>query len=104
MALQMARPYKHPKTGIYHYRQKIPADLRGKLGDKIISRSLRTRDPQEAKIRNANEVRKQALVWDGYTYTIPISGQLFSAVSLAASDAFPYRKFGYTHTPPGEPL
>lgn len=66
MALQMARPYKHPKTGIYYYRQKIPADLRPKLGDKIISRSLHTRDPQTAKTRNAEEVRKQALLWDRY--------------------------------------
>lgn len=98
MALQMARPYKHPKTGIYYYRQKTPADLRGKLGDKIISRSLRTRDPQEAKIRNANEVRKQALIWDGYRKApkpltfqqiVALSGTLYHDL-MAARGAEPW--------------
>jgi integrase len=66
MALQMARPYKHPKTGVYYFRQKVPADLRSKLGNKIVSRSLRTKDAGLAKIRNADEVRKQAVIWDSY--------------------------------------
>lgn len=64
MALQMARPYKHPKTGIYYFRQRVPTDLRGLLGDKIVSRSLQTRDREQAKLRNAVEIQKQAKVWD----------------------------------------
>jgi hypothetical protein len=32
MALAMARPWKHPKTGIYRLRKRIPDDLRSLLG------------------------------------------------------------------------
>lgn len=63
MALQMAQPYKHPRSGVYYFRQRVPTDLRGILGDKIVSRSLRTKDPATAKLRNIEEVRKQALIW-----------------------------------------
>ena len=63
MALQMARPFKHPRYGVYYFRQRVPADLRSILGDKIVSRSLRTKDPEEAKLRHADEMRKQSLIW-----------------------------------------
>lgn len=36
MALQMACPYKYPRTGVYYFRQYIPTDLRGILGGKIV--------------------------------------------------------------------
>jgi hypothetical protein len=58
MALQMSRPYKHPRNGVYYFRQRVPTDLRPLLGDKIVSRSLRTKEPSQAKILNAGEVRK----------------------------------------------
>lgn len=64
MALQMARPYKHPRTGVYYFRQRVPTDLRRLLGDKIVSRSLRTKDKEQAKLRNAVEVQKQAMIWE----------------------------------------
>lgn len=64
MALQMARPYKHPKTGVYYFRQRVPTDLRALLGDKIVSRSLGTKDPEAAKLANASEVQKQAMIWE----------------------------------------
>lgn len=63
MALQMARPFKHPRTGVYYFRQRVPTDLRAVLGDKIVSRSLRTKDPASAKLRNVDEIRKQAVIW-----------------------------------------
>lgn len=69
MALQMARPYEHPRTGVYYFRQRVPTDLRGILGDRIVSRSLRTKDPETAKVRNADEVRRQALIWAGHRKT-----------------------------------
>lgn len=64
MALQMARPYKHPKTGVYYFRQRVPTDLRRLLGDKIVSRSLHTKDKEQAKVRNAVEVQRQAMIWE----------------------------------------
>jgi integrase len=51
MTLPMSRPYKHPKTGIYWIRKRIPADLVEKLGRREVTRSLDTRDPEEAKRR-----------------------------------------------------
>ena len=64
MVLQMARPQKNPKSGIYYFRQKTPADLVAAFGRKEVSLSLGTKDPTEAKARNIDAVRKQALIWD----------------------------------------
>ncbi|KQB12428.1 integrase [Rhodobacter capsulatus] len=64
MVLQMARPQKNPKSGVYYFRQKTPADLVAVFGRKEVSRSLGTKDPAEAKERNIDAVRKQALIWD----------------------------------------
>ena len=64
MVLQMARPQKNPKTGVYYYRQKVPTDLRQIVGRSEVSRSLRTKDPEDAKRLNAVQVRKQALEWE----------------------------------------
>ncbi len=63
MALQMARPYKHPRYRGYSFRQRVPTGLRGILGDRIVSRSLRTEDPEAAKQRNVDQIRKQAVIW-----------------------------------------
>jgi hypothetical protein len=49
MALAMARPWKHPKTGIFWLRKRIPDDLRPLLGKREEKQSLGTRDPDEAK-------------------------------------------------------
>lgn len=49
MALAMARPWKHPKTGIYWLRKAVPEDLRSLVSKREEKRSLKTRDPTEAK-------------------------------------------------------
>lgn len=86
MVLQMARPYKHPKTGVYYFRQRVPTDLRSLLGDKIVSRSLRTKDKEQAKLRNVVEVQKQAMIWERhrkqpeplpFAQIVALSGQLY---------------------------
>jgi integrase len=48
----MAQPFRHPKTGIFQLRRKVPEELRAALGREF-KRSLRTRDPHEAKARFA---------------------------------------------------
>jgi hypothetical protein len=45
----MARPWKHPKSGIYWLRKGVPADLRVALGKREEKFGLGTRDPSEAK-------------------------------------------------------
>ncbi|CAN7212505.1 DUF6538 domain-containing protein [Variovorax paradoxus] len=49
----MAQPFKSP-TGIYQLRRKVPPELRPALGHEY-KRSLKTRDPSEAKTRFAEE-------------------------------------------------
>lgn len=49
MALAMSRPWKHPKTGIYWFRKRVPDDLQKLVGKREEKQSLGTRDPAEAK-------------------------------------------------------
>lgn len=69
MVLHMSRPQKDKKTGVYYYRQKVPVDLRAAFGKAEAIRSLRTKDPEIAKVRNAEEVLKQAKVWQSLRAT-----------------------------------
>jgi hypothetical protein len=54
MALNMTRPTKHPRTGIYHVRLAVPEPLRGTAkalfgsGREFVE-NLRTKDPKVAK-------------------------------------------------------
>ncbi|MEJ5084139.1 DUF6538 domain-containing protein [Brucella pseudogrignonensis] len=68
MGLPMPSPYKHPKTGVYYLRQRVPADLKDEARGRIVAlpisetpksftvgdgvkASLETKDPAEAKAR-----------------------------------------------------
>jgi integrase len=51
MPLMMARPFKHPTTGMYWFRRVVPEELRALVGKREEKRSLRTKDPEEAKRR-----------------------------------------------------
>ena len=49
MALSMSRPWKHPDSGFYWFRKRVPDDLGSLLGKREERFSLGTRDPIEAK-------------------------------------------------------
>lgn len=70
MSLRVARPWKNPRTGVFHLRQRTPLDLIGRLqgqsvtlpiGDTwasitvgpIVQASLRTKEPNEARVRHS---------------------------------------------------
>jgi len=53
----MAQPFKHPDTGIYYLRRKVPPELRSFLGREY-KRSLNTREPTEAKALFAEQWAK----------------------------------------------
>ena len=70
MSLRVAQPWRNPKTGVYHLRQRTPIDLflglKGQtlslpIGEAwatvtvgcIVQASLRTKEPQEARYRHA---------------------------------------------------
>jgi integrase len=63
MVLAMTRPFKHPRTGIYWFRKRVPADLVEVVGRKEVTESLGTRDPTEAKQRLAILLREHELRW-----------------------------------------
>jgi uncharacterized protein (DUF2336 family) len=63
MALAMARPWKHPKTGIFWLRKRIPDDLRALLGKREEKQSLGTREPNEAKRIHAQALAELGERW-----------------------------------------
>ncbi|GAA3865291.1 DUF6538 domain-containing protein [Celeribacter arenosi] len=55
MTLKMPNPIKNKKSGIFSIRVRVPADLVTAFGRSEYVKSLRTRDPAEAKVRFAAE-------------------------------------------------
>jgi integrase len=63
MALSMARPFKHPDTGVYYFRRTVPDDLRAMVGKREEKVSLRTKDPDEARRLHAVEAVRVDKEW-----------------------------------------
>ncbi len=66
MVLQMSRPHKNRKSGVYYFRQKTPADLVAVVGKKEVGWSLRTKDPEQAKRLHTLAEQKQDAIWERY--------------------------------------
>jgi len=62
MALPMSRPTRS-KSGVYYLQKRVPSDLVQKVGRRAIKRSLRTKDPLEAKARHAQALQELELEW-----------------------------------------
>ena len=45
----MSSPWKHPETGVYYFKRKVPADVVEAVGKSWFKKSLRTKDLSEAK-------------------------------------------------------
>jgi len=63
MVLSMARPFKHPKTGVYWFRKAVPKELQAALGKREYLRSLRTKDPTQARTLHANVAAEVEKHW-----------------------------------------
>ena len=63
MVLRMARPVRHPTTGIYQFRKRVPDALRPVLGKREEKISLGTRDPSEAKEAHARVTAEVEARW-----------------------------------------
>ena len=63
MALAMSRPWKHPRTGVYWLRKRVPEDLRRLVAKREILQSLRTKNPAEAKLRHAEALVELETQW-----------------------------------------
>jgi integrase len=63
MALSMSRPWKHPKTGVYWLRKRVPDALQPLVGKQEVKRSLKTQDPTEAKQRHLQALAELEAQW-----------------------------------------
>lgn len=63
MVLAMSRPSRHPKTGIFWLRKRVPSDVVARVGRAIEYFSLQTRDPGEAKKRHAEALARLEARW-----------------------------------------
>ncbi|WP_244602881.1 MULTISPECIES: DUF6538 domain-containing protein [Mesorhizobium] len=59
----MSRPVKHRKTGVYWFRKRVPADIALLTGRKEVNRTLRTKDPNEAKRKFAEVLAEHEREW-----------------------------------------
>jgi hypothetical protein len=60
----MARPWQHPRTGIFWLRKRAPADLVPIVNRREEKRTLGTRDPAEAKKRHAEALAELERRWE----------------------------------------
>ena len=68
----MARPVRHPKTGIFLFRKRVSNALReivGKTEEKV---SLGTRDPAEAKILHSQIAAEVEARWQQFAKGVQI--------------------------------
>ena len=63
MPRAMARPWKHPKTGIFWLRKRVPDDLRPLVGKREEKRSLQTKDPAQARKLHAQALADVEAQW-----------------------------------------
>ncbi len=63
MVLMMARPFKHPTTGVYYYRRGVPEELRPLVGRREEKVSLGTKDLNEAKRLHAQKAAEVEARW-----------------------------------------
>ncbi len=63
MVLQMPRPFRHPRSSVYYFRVRVPADLVGLVGRTEIKVSLGTKDPSLAKQLFSEKERETEARW-----------------------------------------
>lgn len=95
MVLQMPRPFKHPKTGVYYFRVRVPADLVGVLGRAEVKASLGTKDPLLAKERFAQRAGEVSAEWAAlrarpvaipHRQLVALSGKLYRRIMKMFED------------------
>jgi integrase len=65
MVHAVGTPKRHPESGIYLFRKRVPERLKESVGKSEIKFSLRTRDPVVARIRNLEETARLERAWSG---------------------------------------
>ncbi|NTE66165.1 integrase [Agrobacterium tumefaciens] len=95
MVLQMARPQRHPTTGIFQLRKRVPKHLIPLVGKKEEKISLGTRDPSEAKILHARALTVIETRWKQLSVgvislsqkqAVAMSGEIYRAMVRESED------------------
>lgn len=95
MVLQMPRPSKHQKTGVYYFRVRVPRDLKELLGRSEVKMSLQTKDPTIAKERFAEQEKRTATEWKAlrarpspmpHRQLVALSGQFYEQIMEMVRD------------------
>ncbi|UVO30317.1 DUF6538 domain-containing protein [Bradyrhizobium arachidis] len=63
MVCALGTPKRHPQSGIFLFRKRVPERLRDAVGKSEIKFSLQTRDPVVARIRNLEETARLERAW-----------------------------------------
>jgi integrase len=88
MVIALGTPKRHPESGIYWFRKRVPDRLRKSVGRTEIKFSLRTRDPRIARLRNLDAMLKLERAWAGHD--IALIGADGSPVAFFECKSFPY--------------
>lgn len=89
--VQMISPWKHPRTGIYYLYKELPPHLRAEMGKRQVRRSLKTRDPAEAKrlfVQAHAELEREMAAAEQRIAEQRKSDEISSARAEAVVDAF----------------
>lgn len=69
MVNALGTPKRHPESGVYWFRKRVPDRLRATVGKTEIRFSLRTREPDVARLRNLEAMLEIERAWAGYDIT-----------------------------------
>lgn len=76
MVCAIGTPKRHPDSGIYWFRKRVPDRLKAKVGKSEIKFSLLTRDPDVARLRNLEAILKVEREWAGYDLVAVSAGEI----------------------------
>lgn len=86
MAHALFTPKRHPESGIYLFRKRVPERLKDVVGKSEIKFSLKTRDPAVARIRNLEALARIERAWskiDGIGAEVGQSARAGAATAAA---------------------
>jgi hypothetical protein len=117
MVLALGTPKRHPESGIFFLRKRVPDRLREVVGKCEIKISLRTRDANEARIRNLEELLRIERQWAQFDGSIVDAegnlvgrfeikagpGQSSQSIDQSANESFKRERRDPTIVAPGRP-
>jgi integrase len=76
-----AAPFKHPETGVFYFRRKVPARIVRAVGKSWIKKSLGTKDPREARVLFVREAARVEELFRNAETLVTLSFQQVTALA-----------------------